>query len=240
MTYRQTDYPNLYLGQSGLSVHDYGCFAMDPLNALNLCGYAITPEQYFYNLNVINAFTSDGLLIWAKVTEAYPMVTLGVLDHNFVLTHAAKGALNHWWLNRLSDGLVIDPWTGSSDHPYGYIPVGTLNMNVVPSPNLNPVQFIPVNTPVSQHFDSFLVDMSPNQTYSDDVVRMQKFLTVKGWFQDAGPQDGWYGPKTATAVHNFQVFHGITNTTQFGWWYPLTRAAANADLSYLFENPNLI
>jgi peptidoglycan hydrolase-like protein with peptidoglycan-binding domain len=61
---------------------------------------------------------------------------------------------------------------------------------------------------------------------------MQRYLTAKGFFQDAGAQDGYYGPKTQNAVHAFQLAHGIVSDPgYYGLWLELTRGKANQDLS---------
>lgn len=92
-------------------------------------------------------------------------------------------------------------------------------------------------------FQPFLVNLKPYGTVApaqpdQEVKRMQAFLTARNnpatgqpFFKDAGPQDGWYGPKTQAAVHSFQGANGITNTSEYGWWYDLTRDKANQQLS---------
>ena len=90
----------------------------------------------------------------------------------------------------------------------------------------------PIKIPVIEEFMPFMTDLSPSQEYREEVKRMQKYLEIKGhFFTDQGNNDGYYGAVTQRAVHDFQGAHGILNTTQYGWWYPLTRAAANRDLS---------
>lgn len=82
-------------------------------------------------------------------------------------------------------------------------------------------------------FDPFLTNLSPSQAFNEEVKRMQRYLTAKGFFQDQGSQDGYYGPKTQAAVHDFQEKHGIVpSPAYYGWWYDKTRAAANSDLIY--------
>lgn len=92
-----------------------------------------------------------------------------------------------------------------------------------------------VHVPITsiQQFAPFLTDLSPSNLYSDEVKRMQKYLELKGhYFTDQGNNDGYYGPITQRAVHDFQGDHGILSTTRYGWWYEGTRAIANADLTY--------
>jgi hypothetical protein len=89
---------------------------------------------------------------------------------------------------------------------------------------------VPVHWPDS--FAPFLTDLEPSQSYSDEVKRVQEYLVARGFMADQGQNDGYYGPITQAAVNGFQKAHGIqASPGYFGWWYPRTRAAANADLT---------
>jgi len=91
-------------------------------------------------------------------------------------------------------------------------------------------------TPVPQGytFAPFETNLSPSQDYSDEVKRMQQFLVAKGFMDDQGQNDGYYGPITSHAVNGYQLSRGVISpahpASQFGWWYPLTRAQANKEL----------
>lgn len=62
--YGQRDYTNLYLGNSGLKVSDYGCTSVCCASALGF-----KPEDFIGKMNSTNGYTSDGLLIWQKAAD---------------------------------------------------------------------------------------------------------------------------------------------------------------------------
>ena len=215
----------------------YGCFITSIANVMWLAGHATTPGDVCDALNANNGFKIDpdtgehtGLAIWANVTQAFPFFRFDGGPYRIAQGYNALNGGNHWWTVGVT-GVVYDPWTGNSTHPINYLPTGYANG--VSCDTVFAVVPASVSVPVVPHFDPFLVDLSPNQDYNPEVVRMQRYLTAKGVFVDAGPQDGWYGPRTAQAVHDFQVSKGLYSATQFGWWYPLTRGFANDDLSHL-------
>lgn len=91
---------------------------------------------------------------------------------------------------------------------------------------------VPVEAPaLPQLFAPFTVDLAPSQVKRDEVKRMQRFLEAKGFLAIADAEMGYYGKKTQAAVDKFQKANGITRATQYGWWYPATRAKANSQLT---------
>lgn len=127
---KQTDYPNLYLGQSGLSVRGWGCVAMDCVQSLNAAGWEVTPEEFIKRMNDMGGFTRDGLLIWAVAEKAYPQFHyLGTqpVDRpddqyavNFV--QGVWGRFLHWIAQ--SGDNVYDPYYGVSAIPSGFRKTG--------------------------------------------------------------------------------------------------------------------
>jgi peptidoglycan hydrolase-like protein with peptidoglycan-binding domain len=77
----------------------------------------------------------------------------------------------------------------------------------------------------------FVRDLKPSQERSDEVARMQKFLSKKGYLSIASDEYGYYGKKTQAAIDKFQKANGIPKASQYGWWYPKTREAANKQLT---------
>lgn len=111
------------LGQSGLSYYDFGCTAVDVCNALNDAGYEITVKDFADELNEIGAFTDNGLLIWDKVSEAYPQFHFGNDGYHFL--EGKWGKLLHWLL-RTPNNNVFDPWYGVSGAPDGWVADGVV------------------------------------------------------------------------------------------------------------------
>lgn len=193
-----------------------------------LAGWTTTPGEVCDALTANNGFT-NGLAIWDKVTQAFPYFRFDGGPFRIAQGYNAASDGSHWWAIGLS-GAIYDPWTGDFTHPAGYPATGYANGVSCDYPPSISLTSAPVSIAVVSTFSPFLSDLSPSQEYNAEVARMQRYLTNKGKFVDAGPQDGWYGSKTAKAIHDFQVSNGLTQTTEYGWWYPLTRSFANQDL----------
>lgn len=213
---------------------DSGCVTTAVAQALTDAGYDLDPLKVVTALNAAGCYTDGGLIYFQRISRAYPQFSLDP-SGAFEFVQVRWGSNEHWVLR---DGNVVtDPWDGGvrGFMPSAYRPTGTVvRASIVPAPRevtASATVTVPVNA-----YDPFVTDLSPSQSYSPEVARMQHFLTDKGFFQDAGPQDGYYGPKTQSAVHGFQQANGIVRTTQYGWWYPMTRAAANRQLT--IEHPN--
>jgi N-acetyl-anhydromuramyl-L-alanine amidase AmpD len=95
------------------------------------------------------------------------------------------------------------------------------------------VEYDVVGVPVTPtvEFMPFVRDLKPSQERSDEVARMQKFLSKKGYLSIASDEYGYYGKKTQAAIDKFQKANGIPKASQYGWWYPKTREAANKQLT---------
>ena len=205
----------------------YGCFVTSIANVMLLSGRLTTPGEICDALIANNGF-ADGLAVWANVTQAFPFFRFDGGPYKIAQGYNAATAGSHWWAVSPT-GSIVDPWTGNATHPAGYPATGYAN-GVSCDPLPISINTASVTIPVQGQSGAFLLDLSPSQDFSMDVVAMQHFLTRVGMFVDAGSQDGYYGPKTQKAVHNYQVSKGLTATLQYGWWYPLTRAFANQDL----------
>lgn len=228
--YTQSDlrWAGLSLGDSPYTCAGYGCLATDWAEALTLAGYNITPLSFIATMNSIGGFTDKhylesspgkgdgqpGLLIWAKVAEAYPQVHLDTGDE-YIFQKGILGHFTHWILK--NKGNIYDPLYGLPVEPSGFEETTHRTASIDPAP----VDTIPAFTP-------FEVNLEPSQTYSDEVKRMQSFLITQGLFTDQGTNNGYYGPKTQKAVDAFQKAHGIASATKFGWWYDKTREVANS------------
>jgi hypothetical protein len=118
------------LGFSKLSIFNYGCTLTTLTNLLNrVFGYSFTPDMVNDRLKSVNAF-SGALIIWAKVSVAYPELKFVCRDWNYnntkvawyvyikklpvmVEVNASKiGAARHWVLF-IGNQKCVDPWTGT-------------------------------------------------------------------------------------------------------------------------------
>ena len=221
---------------------DSGCLTVDIAQALFLAGYDVDPLLVVNALNAAKCYTSQGLLYTQYVYRAFPQFSRDA-SGPFEFIWVSWNKAEHWIL--LYQGIYYDPWDGSAhtSMPSQYSFVSSFKASIKPSSVTVTVANAHI-TPQATVFDPFLTNLSPSQTYSNEVKRMQSFLTAKGFFQDAGPQDGFYGPKTQSAVDAYQLSRGVKhevgkdsndnvifNTTDFGYWYDMTRAAANRELS---------
>jgi len=208
---------------------DSGCVTTAVAQALEIAGYPVDPLTAVTSLSAAGAYTDGGLIYFQRIYKAFPQFSLSP-SGSYEFVQVRWGSSEHWLLR--TGGAVYDPWDGTvhASVPAQYRTTGTVMRAVIfVRPEAVPASAT-VSVPVNSYMP-FTEDLSPSQTYRPEVARMQRFLTDKGLFKDAGPQDGYYGPRTQQAVHDFQQANGITKATQFGWWYPMTRAAANRQLS---------
>lgn len=139
MIFRQGDpqWGNKPLGSSGLQMSGWGCLVTDVAQALNSAGYTdVNPGVLVDKLNSIGGFTRDGLLIWAKVVEAYPQFHYNDQNdgrYNVQFVQGLWGRFNHWVLK--SGNSVSDPFYGSSSFPPGFKVTGAIRKaSIVPAP----------------------------------------------------------------------------------------------------------
>lgn len=226
-----------HLGVSKWTMGDSGCVTTDVAAALVIAGYTVNPLEVVETFNQDGVYTDNSYLVAKKPTpgliyfqyihKAFPQFSLdGNGKYQFV---QVKWGTNEHWVLKV-DSTIYDPWDGTTHTamPSQYSPTGRVTRATITDAPV--IVQASVNVPING-YQPFETNLEPSQTYSSEVKRMQNYLTDKSFFQDAGPQDGYYGAKTQKAVHNFQIAKGISNSTQYGWWYPKTRAAANKDLS---------
>lgn len=123
---------SLPLGVSGLLMENDGCFVTACAQILTLAGWDITPGILCTDLNENNGFTSEGLAIWSKITDAFPQFIFGGSAYHLVQGYNKSTGLYHWWVQTAA-GDVYDPWTGTANHPAGYLATGsTIGITCVP------------------------------------------------------------------------------------------------------------
>ena len=141
MIYQQSALPQatIPLGTSGLDSSQAGCFVVSCANILNLAGYAISAAEVLNGMNRIGGYTPDGYAYWGAFHTLYPQFTItgqgGAGEYRLVQGHRDNNY--HWWVE-CSSG-VYDPWTGGSNHPFGYVPLDPavrLSVNCTKNPNL--------------------------------------------------------------------------------------------------------
>ena len=236
MTYSQQNpaWASVAIRGSSYSVGQYGCLLTAFATALNLAGWPVTPFEV-----ATRSIFDAGLFDWYKAANSYPQATFSPdASRQYKLVRVTgtfpSGYVGEHWL-LLADGTYYDPLNGSSFQslPSNYAPSG-----FVRSYDIVPLEHQVINVsqasapaPDSQ-FSPFGTNLSPSQTFNPEVARMQSYLIAKGYMQDQGANDGYYGLITASAVSRFQQDHGIVaGPRYYGWWYDRTRAAANQDLS---------
>lgn len=228
------------IGSSPYEMGPYGCLTTDIAMALADAGWDVDPGRVVDALSAGKAYTDakyqdgPGLLRWDAVPAVFPQLSYGGDLSKAVrfVQVKVRGVFEHWLL-LLPDGTYCDPEYGNIGMKAWYEPTGVVHAATVASAPVRIVvtaegQDVPAADPP---FRPFLTDLSPSQSYSDEVKRMQEFLIWKRFMQDQGNNDGYYGPLTQQAVHAFQQANGITATSRFGWWYPVTRQKANQQLS---------
>lgn len=152
MIYSQTDpqWGSKTLGESGLTMQHFGCTVTAVAQALTLAGHSVTPGDLVDKLNEIGGFTDDkspqgaGLLIWAKVEEAYPQFHFG--QHGFVFIQGLWSKFQHWVLKDATTGQVYDPFYGVDHAPAGFRETGTTRSASV-DPATPPAEPVPAPTP---------------------------------------------------------------------------------------------
>lgn len=225
------------LGNSGLVCGHFGCLVTDVAQALTLAGYPDTnPGQVFDQLNAHNAFTDissasgGGLLIWAKMAEAYPQIHLDGQGVHFV--QGTWGRFNHWILKEDS-GWLSDPYYGTSSEPVGFTETSSVRtVGIDPAP-------VATATTVASVSHEFTINLIPDAEWSNrgldanvyqnrgEVAALQDKLIALGFIgadelQIVESNKGFYGPRTINAVVAFQIAHGIIAA---GGSYPGTYAA---------------
>lgn len=126
--YAQVNYPNLFLGSTGLPVSKYGCLGIDWVNALNFAGYQTTPEDFFSNMNANGGFDANGDLIWEVIPTLYPQVQLD--QDGYTFQQGNWGSHEHWLL--IHDGITYDPWLGLAGTPNPFTPTNSRNASIAP------------------------------------------------------------------------------------------------------------
>lgn len=240
--YTQTDprWSGLHIGNSPYTMGADGCLTTAVAQAFLMTGYTgITPDVLCKNTNL---YTPEGDWKWYATGNVYPyfhvhfqstvgkyqfIPVIGTFTHPNGTTFKSQ----HWLLR--VNGTYYDPAYGNTGLKSSYVLSGTpssadidTNQNLVTITTASEIL-----SPSYQVFSPFYEDLEPSQVYSDEVKRVQSFLSAHGFFTDAGTQDGYYGPKTQDAVHAFQQANGIKVTSEYGWWYPLTRSKANQQLT---------
>lgn len=121
------------LGASGLSMKHFGCTVTDVAQALKLRGHDVDPGKVVDKLNSVGAFTKDGLLIWTKVTEAYPAFHFN--GEGFVFVKGLYKKFQHWILRH--NGVEYDPLFGEDHAPAGFVEISanrTASVDEAPKP----------------------------------------------------------------------------------------------------------
>lgn len=129
------------LGESGLRCESFGCTATDVAQALKLAGYDVDPGSFIDKMNSIGGFTDKnykygaGLLIWAKVEEAYPQFHFGGDGYRFI--KGSWGKYQHWILEH--NGVKYDPFYGTESAPQGFVEIdGSRTASIDPAPQPEP------------------------------------------------------------------------------------------------------
>ena len=212
-----------------------GCYGCSIADILFDAGYSeYTPDAVFRLLIDAGGLNKDGEILSSVVEKVFPMFHYGGSGYSIVQGRSKTSGMYHYMASN-SQG-IVDPWVGGQGLPNWCELTGyKQNVGIDPRPASVPVKIVVQNefSPFDRDLDPY-GDVEPT-TPDQEVKRMQQYLTVKGFFQDAGAQDGWYGPKTQKAVHDFQDKKGILAThtlTAYGYWHEITRGEANKDLIY--------
>ena len=122
LSQRDDKWGNLYLGTSNTKVRDFGC----TITCLAMI-IGTTPDVVNQRLRDVNGFAQGNLLIWAKIPEAFPGITINrVWSYNNddvkanvpnvlveVPPNAIGGVSGKHWVVFIGDQNCNDPWTGS-------------------------------------------------------------------------------------------------------------------------------
>ena len=119
--YSQTNpiWSNISLDGTQLHVGGYGCYGTNIANMLTYAGYRVDPGMLFNALNSNGGINSNGLIIHAKVTEAYPQFRYDSNGSYQMIPGILYGRYNHF-VCKMSDGTIVDPLTGNSGMPSGF------------------------------------------------------------------------------------------------------------------------
>jgi len=138
---RDPQWKDKILGESNLDCANFGCTVTDVAQALTLAGYDVNPGSLIDKLNSIGGFTNPkhpqgaGLLIWAKVGEAYPQFHYEGDGYKFVKGNWGK--YQHWLLEH--DGVTYDPFYGVDNAPSGFVELGVIRTaSIDPAPQPTP------------------------------------------------------------------------------------------------------
>jgi len=117
---RDPRWGNIKLGFSDTYIRDYGCTVSVIGNILN-----ITPDVVNEKLKSVNGFAYGNLVIWAKIAEAFPGVTVNRVwtynnddvkanVPNVIVEVPAKaiGGTGKHWVQFIGNHICRDPWTG--------------------------------------------------------------------------------------------------------------------------------
>jgi hypothetical protein len=128
MIFKQTDFPDLTLGNGGLSVAKEGCLAISCVNALNLAGYNVTPQDFIGKMNANGGFENSEL-VWGVLPKIYSQINMN--GSGYTLAEGNWSGFKHWVLEH--NGVTSDPWFGLEHAPAGWVADGTVhNIGIAP------------------------------------------------------------------------------------------------------------
>ena len=242
------------LGNSGCTMTGFGCLVTDIAQMLLDAGYPVTPGDLVDHLNSINGFTDNnypqggGLLIWGKLSQAYPQIHYHGTNPTASAYEAIQGTWGrylHFVLRNLS-GVVTEPFFGKEGEPLGYKENGYViyltidpSQTPTPPPVLDPAQSSPNPSPVNG-IPQVNVNLQPDAEWDklpggadryqnrEEVKILQDRLVAAESIPDydrskmEGEGHGYFGPITVKAVIEFQVAKNIMAP---GSSYPATYAA---------------
>lgn len=149
LSQRDLKWANIKLGFSDSTIGLYGC----TITCLAMI-IGTTPDVVNDRLKAVNGFASGNLLIWSKIPEAFPGITINRVwsyINDDVLAHvpnvlvevpaAPIGGNGSHWVVYIGDHKLNDPWTGTerptSDFPN---PTGYCTITGAWKSNANQVQ----------------------------------------------------------------------------------------------------
>lgn len=224
------------MGEPGIG---WGCTTTVVAQLLALAGWHLNPGDVVSKLNAEGGYTNSsyssgpGLLYWR---------TPGV-EKSFPQFHWNTGGPFHMWVGRFGvyqhwvaeyQGVFYEPITGGSYATPQDVEraCGVRNLQLLYTASIDPApESVPDPEPTTA-FQPFLENLAPSQSFREEAGRVQDYLIARGFQEPVGAQRGFYGPKTQAAVDAFQKAHDIqASKNYFGYWYDLTRAAANNNLT---------
>jgi len=115
----------------------FGCVVTDVAQALRLAGYEVAPGDVVDVLNQNGGFTQDGLILWNKISEAYPQFHFGGMGYAFIQGNWNK--FQHWVLKDMTTGQVFDPYYAELHAPNGFKETGRVRTAAIdPAPQPEP------------------------------------------------------------------------------------------------------